>query len=87
MFTFILLLRNGIRFKPLSCLGNQRTRSMAQNRFHTRQAAAALLKTAQATSDRNVARRLIEAAADLQAQAGELPPPTIAKAPDIQTEG
>jgi hypothetical protein len=58
---------------------------MAQNRFHTRQAAAALLKMAQATSDPNVATRLIEAAADLQEQAGELPSPTSPKAPDIQT--
>jgi hypothetical protein len=59
---------------------------MAQNRFHTRQAAAALLKMARATSDPNVAARLIEAAADLREQAGELPPPTSTKAPDIQTE-
>jgi hypothetical protein len=40
---------------------------------------------AQATSDPNVATRLIEAAADLQEQAGELPSPTSPKAPDIQT--
>jgi hypothetical protein len=59
---------------------------MTKNRFHTRQAPAALLKMAQATSDKSVAARLIEAAANLQAQAGELPPPTSA-APDIQTKG
>jgi len=41
---------------------------MAQNRFHTRQAAAALLKMARATTDPNVAARLVEAAADLQEQ-------------------
>jgi hypothetical protein len=60
---------------------------MAKNRFHTRQAAAALLKMARATTDPNVAARLVEAAADLQEQAGELPPPTSPKAPDIRTEG
>jgi hypothetical protein len=59
---------------------------VTQNRFHTRQAAAALLKMAQATSDLNVAARLIEAASNLQDQAGELPPPISPKAPDIQTE-
>ena len=59
---------------------------VAQNRFHTRQAAAALLKMAQATSDPSMAARLVEAAADLQEQAGELPPPTSPKAPDIQIE-
>jgi hypothetical protein len=59
---------------------------MAQNRFHTRQAAAALLKMAQATSDPSMAARLVEAAAALQEQAGELPPPTSLKAPDIQVE-
>lgn len=59
---------------------------MAQNSFHTRQAAAALLKLAKATSDPNIAARLVEAAANLQEQAGELPPPTNSKAPDIQSE-
>jgi hypothetical protein len=58
---------------------------MAQNRFHTRQAAAALLKMAQATSDPSMAARLVEAAAALQEQAG-VPPPTSPKAPDIQIE-
>ena len=58
-----------------------------QNRFHTRQAAVALLKMAKATSDPNVAARLIEAAAELKDQAGELPPPTSPQPPDIQTEG
>ncbi len=60
---------------------------MAKNRFHTREAAATLLKMARAASDPGVAARLIEAAADLQERAGELPPPTNPKAPDIQTEG
>jgi hypothetical protein len=60
---------------------------MAKNGFHTRQAAAALLKMARATSDPNGAARLVEAAAELQEQAGELPPLRSHKAPDIQTEG
>lgn len=60
---------------------------MAQNRFHTRQAAAVLLKMAQATTDPNLAARLVEAAAELKEQAGELPLPTSPKAPDIQGEG
>jgi hypothetical protein len=60
---------------------------MADNRFHTRQAAVALLKMAQATSDPAIAARLIEAAADLKDQAGDLPPPVSAKAPDVKTGG
>jgi len=60
---------------------------VAQNHFHTRQAAVALLKMAQATSDPVLAARLVEAAAELKDQAGELPPPLSPKAPDIQTEG
>lgn len=59
---------------------------MAENRFHTRQAAMALLKMAQATSDPNVAAGLVEAAAELKDQAGELPPPVSAKPPDVQTD-
>jgi hypothetical protein len=59
---------------------------VTENRFHTRQAAAALLKMARATSDPTIARRLVEAAADLQEQAGELPPLVAPKAPDVQTE-
>jgi hypothetical protein len=49
--------------------------------FHT---ALALLKTAKTTSDPKVAAGLIEAAADLKDQAGELPPPI--KKPDIARE-
>lgn len=44
------------------------------NRFHARQAALALLKMAKTTSDPKVAAGLIEIAADLKDQAGELPP-------------
>jgi hypothetical protein len=60
---------------------------MAENRYHTRQAAAALLKMAKTTSDPQLAARFIEAAADLREQAGELPPPVSSKPPDVQTEG
>jgi len=59
---------------------------VSENRFHTRQAAAALLKMAQSTTDPRVAAGLVEAAADLKDQAGELPPMTTAKAPDVQRE-
>lgn len=60
---------------------------MAQNGYHARKAAVVLLKLAKATSDRDVAARLIEAAADLKDQSGELPPPQSVKPPDVQTEG
>jgi len=50
---------------------------VAQNRFHARQAAVALLKMAKTTSDPVLAAGLIEIAADLKDQAGELPPPVI----------
>jgi hypothetical protein len=56
---------------------------VSENRFHARQAAAALLKMAKATSDPNVAAGLVEAAADLKDQAGELPPRVTSKAPDV----
>ena len=59
---------------------------MSENRFHTRQAAAALLKMAQATTDPHVAAGLVEAAADLKDQAGELPPLITTKAPDVQRD-
>jgi hypothetical protein len=48
---------------------------VAENRFHARQAAAALLKMAKSTSDPKVAAGLVDVAADLKDQAGELPPP------------
>jgi len=59
---------------------------MSNNRYHARQAAAALLKMAKATSNQEVAAGLIEAAADLKEQAGELPPALSPKAPDVQTD-
>jgi hypothetical protein len=61
--------------------------TVSENRFHARQAALALLKMAMATSDPKIAAGLIEAAADLKDQAGELPPSLSTKAPDAQTKG
>lgn len=52
----------------------------------TRQAAAALLKTAKTTTDSILAARLIEAAADLKDQVGELPSAASPKAPDMLAE-
>jgi hypothetical protein len=49
---------------------------VAGNRIHARQAAVALLKMAKTTSDPKIAAGLVEAAADLKEQAGELPPAT-----------
>ena len=59
---------------------------MSKNHFHTREAAAALLKMAKVNSDPVVAGRLVEAAADLKEHAGELPQPDTAKAPDVVTK-
>jgi hypothetical protein len=53
------------------------------NRFHARQAALVLLKMAKTTSDPKIAARLVEAAADLKDQAGELPPSLDTKPPDV----
>ena len=60
---------------------------MSNNRYHARQAAVALLKMAKATSDQDIAARLVDAASNLKEQAGELPPPISQTAPDMQTEG
>jgi len=60
--------------------------TVSQNRFHARRAAAALFKMAKTTSDPKVATGLIEAAANLKEQAGELPPPINIKPPDVQTD-
>ena len=59
---------------------------MSKNHYHAREAAAALLKMAKATSDPAVAAGLIEAAVKLKDEAGELSPPVSVKAPDVQTE-
>lgn len=57
---------------------------MSENRFHARQAAAALLKMAKTTSDPDLAAKLVRVAADLKDQAGELPPEISCKPPDVQ---
>jgi hypothetical protein len=61
---------------------------MTNKRIHNRQTAATLLKMARATTtDPALAARLIDAAADIKDQAGDLPLPISPKAPDVQTEG
>jgi hypothetical protein len=60
---------------------------MSNNRYHARQAAVALLKMATATSDQDIAARLVDAASNLKEQAGELPPQIAPTAPDMPTEG
>ena len=57
---------------------------MSNTWFHARQAALALLKMAKTTSDPNLAAGLVQAAADLKEQAGELPSPVSINAPDIK---
>jgi len=67
------LLRNGLEGR--ACRNPaQPGKSIVPNRFHARQAALALLKMAKTTSDPKVAAGLVEAAANLKDQAGELPP-------------
>ena len=73
-FTFILSLRNGI-FGPRYAPNDGATDTVSKNRYHASEAAAALLKMAKAASDPAVAAGLIEAAAKLKDEAGELPPP------------
>ena len=57
---------------------------MSENRYHARQAAAALLKMAKTTSNARTAARLVEAAADLKEHAGELPTADSPRAPDVK---
>ena len=59
---------------------------MSENHYHTRQAAAALLKMAKTTTDPKIAAGLINAAADLKDQVGELPPAVFLKSKDILNE-
>ena len=61
-------------------------RDVSKNQYHAREAAAALLRMAKATSDPAVAAGLIEAAAKIRDEAGELSPQMSAKAPDVQPE-
>jgi hypothetical protein len=56
---------------------------VALNRFHVRRAAVAMLRMAQSTSDPVLAAKLIDIAAHLKEQAGELPVP-FTEAPDLQ---
>jgi len=58
---------------------------LSENRFHARQAAAALLKMAKSI-DPDMAASLVRVATDLKDQAGELPPEVSVKPPDVQTE-
>jgi hypothetical protein len=51
-----------------------------------RQAAATLLKIAKSTQDPRLAARLIEKAADLKDEAGELPSSASVKPPDVQSD-
>ena len=60
---------------------------MSKNHFHAREAAATLLKMAKATSNPDVAAGLVQVAADLKDQAGELSVPLSPQAPDIETTG
>jgi hypothetical protein len=58
---------------------------VSYNHFHTRKAAAVLLKMAKVTSDPQLAAGLVRAAADLKDQAGELPLP-VTRSPDALTD-
>jgi len=55
---------------------------VSKNWFHASEAAAALLKMAKATSDPKIAAGLIDAAATLKDQAGELPRPASLRPPE-----
>jgi hypothetical protein len=59
--------------------------TVSTSHFHAREAAAALLKMAQMTPDPKVAAGLIEAAAALKDQSGDLPRPSSVRPPDVQT--
>ncbi len=85
-FIFILSLRNVI-FGCAFVRQRWGVCSVSENRYHARKAAAALLKMAKTTLRSRVAAGLIEAAANLKDQAGELPPQVSIKAPDVQPEG
>jgi len=65
-------------------LGDLRT--VSRQHFHTREAAAALLKMAKTTSDPDLAAGFVQAAADLKDQIGELPSSISTNAPDVQSD-
>jgi hypothetical protein len=83
---FMLSLRNRICGSALCAEPSGNAETVSKNHYHAREAAAALLRMAKATSDRAVAAGLVEAAAKLKDEAGELSPPMSAKAPDVQPE-
>ena len=66
------------------CSIKLQTSTVSKNRFHARQAAAALLKMAKTTTDPDMAANLVRVAANLKDQVGELPPATSVKPPDVQ---
>ena len=68
------------------CSIKLQTSTVSKNRFHARQAAAALLKMAKTTTDPDMAANLVRVAANLKDHVGELPPATSVKPPDVQTE-
>jgi hypothetical protein len=59
---------------------------VSKNHYHARLAAATLLKMAKASSDPAFVAGLVEAAADLKEQIGELAAPDTLKAPDVETK-
>ena len=58
--------------------------TVSKNYFHAREAAAALLKMAKTTSDAAFAAGLVQTAANLKEQVGELALPASAEPPDVQ---
>jgi hypothetical protein len=66
------------------CVKRGEQKQVSRNRYHAPQAAVALLHMAKSTSDSTVAAALIELAAQLKEQAGDLPPPVTQQAPDVQ---
>jgi hypothetical protein len=66
------------------CVKRGEQNQVSRNRYHARQAAVALLNMAKSTSDSTVAAALVELAAQLKEQAGDLPPPVTQRAPDVQ---
>jgi hypothetical protein len=66
------------------CVRRGEQKQVSRNRYHARQAAVALLHMAKSTSDPTVAAALVELAAQLKEQAGDLPPPVTQPAPDVQ---
>ena len=82
-FSFILSLRNGNLWLRVHAPKDGAACTVSKNRYHAREAAAALLKMAKATSDPAVAVGLIEAASKLKDEAGELSPPVTVQPPDV----